>query len=244
MIIIYIIIFIFFIFFYFCYSFKETYKDYKLCEYIIDCENNKKDYSINFFLFIIGFVIIILFVFLLNERLYKEGYIDTIRENWKKTPIMNITIGNGKEKIGYFKNFENEKSQDIYNWQGITFNFIRKPNSYIYTNIIKNDNKNENYKKCGIDNEGTALYFYKDDYCPINYVKIKSSNETVPSEIRNLNYTVIPLNDNNYLYFTNEYIWGKILIVIFLYKIVENESINVIIALFVVILSIIAIIFF
>ena len=170
---------------------------------------NDINYNLLFLLFII---IVPFFALLLTIRLYNEGYIETIINNWKKTPIMNITLGFENEKIGYFKNFKNKKSQDIYKWQGISFNFIRKSNKYIYSNIIKN-NYEINLKQCGKDNEGNILYFYKDDDCPINYVKITSSKET-PDEISHLKPYVynLKLNDDNYLHFTNKYIDGKILI--------------------------------
>ena len=162
-----------------------------------------------YFLFFLFIIILLFLSLLIGERLYNESYIETIRQNWNKAPIMNITLGYRNEKIGSFKNFKNRKSQDIYNWQGISFNFIRKSNKYTYPNIIKDSNFPT--KKCGIDNQGNILYFNKYDDCPINYVKITSSI-VPPEEIKDLKHNVLKLNNDSYLHFSNDYTNGKILI--------------------------------
>ena len=218
-IIIFFILLIFLII-YFLYYYCKNECENEFDECSLSCQDNCMDCKDNFIylkkyneisiclLFFLFLIIFFLLFLLIDQRLYNEGYIQTIRENWKKAPIMDITLGYENEKIGSFKNFKNKKSKDIYNWQGISFNFIRKSNKDIYTNIIKN--KGSNMKRCGKDSQGNTLYFYESDDCPINYVKIASKNP--PDEINGLKYKVLQLNQENYLYFTNEYENGKILI--------------------------------
>ncbi len=218
-IIIFFILLIFLII-YFLYYYCKNECENEFDECSLSCQDNCMDCKDNFMylkkyneisiclLFFLFLIIFFLLFLLIDQRLYNEGYIQTIRENWKKAPIMDITLGYENEKIGSFKNFKNKKSKDIYNWQGISFNFIRKSNKDIYTNIIKNIDSNT--KRCGKDSQGNILYFYESDDCPINYVKIGSKNP--PNEINGLKYKVLQLNEENYLYFTNEYENGKILI--------------------------------
>ena len=168
-----------------------------------------------FLIFIPIFIFISLFIIfhtlILIKEIYNEGYVDTLINNWKKNPIMDIEINNLNKinKIGFFKNFKDEQSTDIYKWKNKTFNFKRMEREYNYTKILQNENKYS--KKCGKDNLGNYLYFNKEEECPINYIEI--TNNTYPSLKSYENYTWKNISiDNYYLFYTNKYFEGEILI--------------------------------
>ena len=164
--------------------------------------------EIIFLLFLLLLALIIFPTLLLFNGLYKEGYIDSITENWKKIPIMDIELSNdAKEQIGYFKNFPDEKYKKLYKWKGNFFSFKRKSGKYYYNKILSN--KEYSNKKCGVDNQGNELYFREDDICPINYVTISNTEPILDGVIH---YKSIAINDEQKLFYTNEYTKGRILI--------------------------------
>ena len=79
---------------------------------------------------------------------------------------------------------------------------IEKLNDLNYIDIYQN----ENGKICGKDNYGNNLYFPEDLECPINNIFISDSNEDLPD------YTKLKIDDIYYLYYTNSYIEGKIVV--------------------------------
>ena len=92
------------------------------------------------FYFLLSLLILALIIFttlLLFNGLFQDGYIDSIIDNWKKVPIMDIELSiEAKEQIGYFKNFPNEKSKKLYKWKGNFFSFKRKDGKYDYNNLL------------------------------------------------------------------------------------------------------------
>jgi hypothetical protein len=55
------------------------------------------------FVFIFILLFIILHILILFNELYNEGYVDTIIDNWKKNPIIDIEINNTNyDSIGFF----------------------------------------------------------------------------------------------------------------------------------------------
>ena len=150
------------------------------------------------FILMIIFTIIILFPSLLfSHNLYNEGYIDTIIENWKKSPITHIDIieeTEEGEKIGNFMN------KNLYIWQGKKFKFTRKPGKYYYNKILKNKNK-----KCGRDNANNIIYALENESCPINDIII--------NEVENIDgYIDQKINDNLHLHYRNDNKDGRILV--------------------------------
>ena len=167
-----------------------------------------------FALFILLLLIIIFPTLLFFFGLYEEGYVETLKENWEKVPITEIEI-NGilKEKgeiLGTFNNFPGEKSIDIYKWRNVTFSFTRKIGNYYYTKIL-NNKELAGSKICGKDNAGNDIYFRESEDCPINYVSINTIAPSLPG-ISKSDIKKIPIDDTYYLFYTNKYIQGKILI--------------------------------
>ena len=156
------------------------------------------------FILIIIFTIIILFPsLLLSHNLYNEGYIDTIIENWKKSPITDIEIiDNDNEKTG--EKIGNLMNKNFYFWKGRRFKFKRNPGKYYYNKILQNK-KNKNRKKCGKDNVDNELYFLGNESCPINDIIIDQKDNYK-------NYRSIQINDDYYLHYSNNNTSGKILI--------------------------------
>ena len=82
-----------------------------ICCFACCHEGNSYDcYSIDIEQFCKAFVFIPFIIFpilILFNELYNEGYVDTIIDNWKKNPIMDIQINNlnNEDSIGFFKNF-------------------------------------------------------------------------------------------------------------------------------------------
>ena len=194
-----------FIIVFFCFVLCNIFKN----EY--DCISiDKKDFLNGFKVFI--FIPFIIFpILILFKELYNEGYVDSIIDNWKKNPIMDIEINelNSKDSIGFFKNFNGELSQNIYKWKGKSFNFKRLEKKYIYPKII--NNIISNYKSCGKDNQNNTLYLEKGKVCPINYIEI--TNNTKPTLENWENYNCNNKSIGNYnLFYCNNYTEGEILI--------------------------------
>ena len=102
------------------------------------------------------------------------------------------------------------KGSNYYVWKGISF--CVKYYKYNYKNITitrSNEDCPNKYRKCGkIDSLGNLLCVEEDLKCPLNYFKI--SNQTIS------NYTSsiikFQLENNEFAYFSNEYIEQDILI--------------------------------
>jgi hypothetical protein len=123
---------------------------------------------------------------------------------------MNITINNSNyDSIGFFKNIKGEKSQNIYKWRNYIFNFKRMGEEYNYPKILENKSNKTINKNCGKDNLGNNLYF--EGECPINYIEITNNPYPSLKNYEKYNWKNISI-DNYYLFYTNEYNEGEILI--------------------------------
>ena len=72
----------------------------------------------------------------------------------------------------------------------------------LLTNAIsENQPCPNNQKKCGHLNEGLIICYNINESCPIN--DIIFDNNSNHSE-GNINYTLLKINDNEYIHFTNE----------------------------------------
>ena len=126
---------------------------------------------------------------ILNDNKIKHAY-NKLIYNWNMSPVSSIHLTDEYDysnyRLGWKKNyFKFEKIKD--------FNYI---------NIFSN----KNGKICGKDNYGNNLYFPENKECPINNIFVSEKNE-------NLNgYTKLELFNGEFLYYTNEYIEGKIVI--------------------------------
>ena len=123
-----------------------------------------------------------------NDLKVKKAY-DNLIYNWELNPLKSIEL------------ISNQQSGYDFKWR-IAFFKIERLNDLNYIDIYQN----ENGKICGKDNYGNNLYFPEDLECPINNIFISDSNEDLPD------YTKLKIDDIYYLYYTNSYIEGKIVV--------------------------------
>ena len=167
-----------------------------------DANNQKTIHNINFLVFPINIIFIIIFVFdILNDNNIRNDYgkmYNGIFYNWETYPIKSIQLSQDEHYLlanvnDYYK---------IYNWKKIYLK-IEKINNYNYINLYGN----KKGKKCGKDNQNNDLYFPEEEECPINGIFLSQENKTVE------NFTKVYLGGiNGYLYYTNQNINGKIII--------------------------------
>ena len=199
--------------------------EYKKCECynifkIFDCDC-KNFFKINFIFYIIIlyvmlFTLIALYLIILAAKTFNDGIYKNLRENWKMNPIKEINILETKIKpkeaqeiLGIFEGIENPKkykNTTITNWRTKNFEF-EFYKDYSYKNLLK---KSYNNKICGKDSENNPLYFPINIECPINFIEI--SNETKSSIDGKYEYKKLNLSDDLFLYYSNEYIDGEILV--------------------------------
>ena len=122
-----------------------------------------------------------------NDRKIGNIYNNLIY-NWNMNPISSISLYDNYWQLNH--NFA---------WESDYF-YIEKLNNFDYINIYTNTNG----KICGKDNFGNNLYFPDDVDCPINKIFVSYSNTYLPG------YQKLRLNNGKFLYYTNEYIEGKI----------------------------------
>ena len=171
-----------------CCEIPETFKkDFCDCDF-----KNCNDYAIYVFFIIPFYIIYFIFAIfdILNDNKIYKIY-NQIIYNWNMHPIKSIR--------GY-------DSNDYFNLDSILLNIV-KMDDYDYIKIYSN----KNGKICGKDNFGNNLYFPKNEECPINKIYISKIDENIPG------YNKIKINgdmnnDVKYLYFTNQFIEGKIII--------------------------------
>ena len=137
----------------------------------------------------------------INDKKIKNIYND-IKYNWSIKPIKSIIISDVNRGDGYDFQWKN----DYYK--------IEKLGDFNYINIYLNDQG----KICGKDNYGNNLYFPYDVDCPINKIYFSNSNEDLSG------YQKLKLKNNNYLYYTNQFTDGKIIIN---FRINSNLDINI-----------------
>ena len=174
---------------------------------------------------------LVIFILFLNILLYlkgqfNDGYFKTLENNWKMSPIKNITLYNPESNLLSFnkkqKNIEQYildtfygiKNLDKYNerinifiW-GNKFFEIELYKNYSYENIFKNSVAKEG-KICGKDSEGFNLYFPSYLECPINYIEISNFESSKNTNISNI--TTFNLKNKHYLHISRDNIEGKIL---------------------------------
>ena len=137
---------------------------------------------------------------ILNDVEINKDYKNNIY-NWNMNPIKSIKL----------ININNESNYD-FQWKSEYFT-TEKLNDFDYINLYQNSNG----KICGKDSFGTDLYFPNDVDCPINKIYFSSSEQDLPD------YQKIKLNDNKYIYYTNTFIEGKILVEL---RISQNSDIT------------------
>ena len=129
------------------------------------------------------------FLFISNEiEINLKNNYDYIINNWKMNPISSIKLKDnidGNLKINFEDYFEIERVKD-----------------YNYINIFPINRG----KICGKDNNGNYLFFPEGKDCPINRLFFSNTTQDLP------NYKNITFNNNSYLYYTNQFTEGKILI--------------------------------
>ena len=169
----------------------------------------KKDEIINIsILFLITIFIIIVFIVSIFKGEYNDFYYENIKNNWSKTPIIEIITTDSKTKtneltafLGYYgKNMK--KIQKTYIWKDRKIELKRMNSQYNYPSLY-NFKQNENKKKCGKDSLGNYLYFRINETCPINLITNKNDTK--------YNYKEIKFK-NKSLYYTNECIECSIIV--------------------------------
>ena len=158
-----------------------------------DKRENNKEYCDSEILLIFQIIPIYItyfaFVVLDFENDRKIGNIyNNLIYNWNMNPISSISLYYNYWQLNH--NFA---------WESDYF-YIEKLNNFDYINIYTNTNG----KICGKDNFGNNLYFPDDVDCPINKIFVSYSNTYLPG------YQKLRLNNGKFLYYTNEYIEGKI----------------------------------
>ena len=152
---------------------------------------NSNDYGLFIYIF---FLIASKFIFEMFDFFNDVKILATYNNliyNWKISPIKSITL----------TNIESEELKYNARWKGYIFQYERLKD-FNYVNLYSN-----HYSKlCGKDNYGNKLYFPSYVDCPINDIIVSELDEN------KLGYTKIKLNDNKYLYYTNQATEGKIVI--------------------------------
>ena len=148
-----------------------------------------------------------LIFFIKNEVSYFQGIKKNINEilyNWNKSPIISIKITDySTYNFGKFSE-KRKKLENIFKinkWKNNYFE-IEKLNYVNYVNIYKNIDG----KKCGRDSFGNYLYFPESYECPINDIFISDKNKEIKG------YEKIYLQNDKYLFYTNNNIEGQIII--------------------------------
>jgi hypothetical protein len=73
--------------------------------------------------------------------------------------------------------------------------------SYLKQSVLKNEQCESGYKKCGkLDDFGNYLCIKESEDCPINDIQVTNSRD---EELEKLGYSHIIINDEKYLYYTN-----------------------------------------
>ena len=157
-----------------------------------------------FLLFIIFYCLCIIFNFLcfIYDPFDNDIYNELI-SNWKKTPIMSISIDRNYLYSLNRKIDEND-SENILKM----FILERMDDKYNYKYLLNEDMGNKDFHQCGIDLSGNYLYLPNEVECPINEIEISTSQ--YPDDIL-YNYKTIKIYDNLYLHYTNYIIDGLIL---------------------------------
>ena len=138
-----------------------------------------------------------------NYNYYKE-----LKYNWGQNPIKNIEIS-PKENYEIASIHTKYDKITFYDWRNNFFK-IERLNDFDYFNTLSSNNKPK--KRCGKDSIGNYLYFPEKVECPINHIFVGYSPKFAGINKTNLdNYKVLNLG-NRYLYFTNNYTEGEILI--------------------------------
>jgi hypothetical protein len=72
---------------------------------------------------------------------------------------------------------------------------------YLNNSVLENEECKKGYKKCGkLDDFGNFLCIEENEDCPINDIKVTNSTD---EELEKRNYSHIIINDDKYLYYTN-----------------------------------------
>ena len=89
---------------------------------------------------------------------------------------------------------------------------------FLNNSVLENEQCKSGYKKCGkLDDMGNYLCFPENEECPINDI---ISSTTRREDLENKNYSFITINDNKYLYYSNQEVDKP---VISKFKVVEGK---------------------
>ena len=160
------------------------------------CKHQENDYKCQkdcFIAYYVSFYLLFKMIFeildFVNDSKIFPIY-DNIIYNWKINPIRNIQLSS------YY-----EDSESFIRWKDYILK-IERLRDFNYINIYSSSNT----KLCGKDNLGNNLYFPENIDCPINDIFITSNEVNFPD------YTKVELDNNNFLYYTNQATNGKLLI--------------------------------
>ena len=175
----------------------------------------------NLILALIPLILCLYYNFLcLKKRSYNESSYQYLVNNWKTAPISSISL--------------NSDYYGSLNWpinQGDEEYFINKiklehmDESFYYEDLLTENISDKNYRPCGIDSLGNALYLPLDVECPINEIEVTTSQYPSKSNYR---YTTIRLYNNIYLHYSNNnpsgYLINNFKVIISNYQDWQDES--------------------
>ena len=153
----------------------------------------------NFIYAIIGIICCLVFnYFCFRYKPYNGDDYKRKINNWKRSPISSISYN--KDYLSFLDNDEFSPN-NLFNIEYLSKNFD-------YESLLIEDFENKNYHLCGKDVIGNALYLPKEINCPINEIEI--TNNYFPSK-NIFQYTTLQLDNNVYLHYSNNNIFGFIL---------------------------------
>ena len=150
---------------------------------------SNKDYYYLLFMYLIQINYFIYHsLVILNDVKILNTY-NNLNYNWNKEPIKSINLIH-----------QNNSNYDFI-WKNNYFK-LEKLDDFNYLDIYLNNN----IKICGKDSYGNNLYFPEDVECPINNIFISELDEDL------MDYVKLQLINDIYLYYTNKFIEGKIVV--------------------------------
>ena len=165
-----------------------------------NCTREECYYSVKYLSIIIGIVFTILcIVYNSLAFTYKpyndEDYIEKIN-SWKLTPIASVSINTDllNDILNNKIDFSSSEAKEI-----LILNRLKSKYDFEYL-FLNNDTK---HHPCGTDTMNNYLFLPSDMECPINYIGL-SHNEFPKDNIHN--YTIIPINNNLFLHYSNNFI--------------------------------------
>jgi len=175
----------------------------------------------NFILAVIPLIISLYYNYLcFKKRTKDDDSYQNLINNWKSTPISSISLNS--DYYGSL-NYPISKEDEEFFLNKVKLEHMNE--SFYYEDLLTENISDKNYRPCGIDSLGNALYFPLDVECPINEIEVTTSRYPSNSNYR---YTTIRLYNNIYLHYSNNnasgYLINNFKVIISSYQNWEYES--------------------